>query len=203
MHNNFYSNQCFSKDKTTTSNNRTRGLILINHIHNEQQKDDKPMTGLQSLGKLDIARTLFPSTVGHIPIELSRYIWYALQRGAGIRREVKSVGYKTISACSRWSGNTYWSDCKIRRLKSDGYFAGESRWSELSPRRYSDRYIDQSKNILKSMLNDDGNDDDCFTGKSCSEPRRFEINLEIRTSCIFGLVSFVLSYCDLKRGRDE
>ena len=107
MHNNFYSNQCFSKDKTTTSNNRTRGLILINHIHNEQQKDDKPMTGLQSLGKLDIARTLFPSTVGHIPIELSRYIWYALQRGAGIRREVKSVGYKTISACSRWSGNTY------------------------------------------------------------------------------------------------
>ena len=28
---------------------------------------------------------IFPSTVGHIPIALSRYIWYALQKGADIR----------------------------------------------------------------------------------------------------------------------
>ena len=28
--------------------------------------------------------------IGHIPIDLSQYIWYALQRGADIRGEIKS-----------------------------------------------------------------------------------------------------------------
>ena len=38
--------------------------------------------------------TIFPSTVGHIPIELSRYIWHALQREAIIKGEVTAIKYK-------------------------------------------------------------------------------------------------------------
>ena len=37
---------------------------------------------------------LFPSTVGHIPIELSRYFWYALQpRGAEVRSNLLDTSY--------------------------------------------------------------------------------------------------------------
>ena len=45
-------------------------------------------------GQTNLPGTLSPSTVGHIPLELSRYIWYALERGASINAEVKSAKYK-------------------------------------------------------------------------------------------------------------
>ena len=83
----------------------------------------------------NIARTLFPSTVRHIPIELGRYSWFVLQRGADIRGEIKSIRYKPspliqggleipIEVTVKWD----------RRQKGDGHFAQESR-SGLSPWR--------------------------------------------------------------------
>ena len=45
-------------------------------------------------GQTNLPGTLSPSTVEHIPLELSRYIWYALERGASVNAEVKSVKYK-------------------------------------------------------------------------------------------------------------
>ena len=41
--------------------------------------------------------TIFPSTFGHIPIELSRYIWHALQREAVIKGEATAIKYKPSS----------------------------------------------------------------------------------------------------------
>ena len=154
MRNNFYSNLRFSKNKAT-SNNRTRGLILINHIHNKQEKDNKPTTGLQSLGKLHIARNPIPFYCRTYTNRTEPTYLVCTAKRSWHKTRGQSCWIQTIAACSRQSGNTYWGDCKIRRLKGDGYFAGESRWSELSPRRYSDRYIVQSKDILKSILNDD------------------------------------------------
>ena len=59
----------------------------------KQEKDNKHDRFAVS-GKALLPGTLFPSIVGHIPIELSRYIWHALERGADIRAEVKSAKYK-------------------------------------------------------------------------------------------------------------
>ena len=59
----------------------------------KQEKDNKH-DRFAVAGQTILTETLFYSTVGHIPIELSRYIWYALQRGADIRGEVKSIRYK-------------------------------------------------------------------------------------------------------------
>ena len=56
----------------------------------KQEKDNKH-DRFAVAGKTILPGTLFPSTVGHDP---SRYIWYALQRGAVIRGEVKSIRYK-------------------------------------------------------------------------------------------------------------
>ena len=59
----------------------------------KQEKDNKH-DRFAVAGQTVLPGTLFTSSVGHIPIELSRFIWYALQRGAGIRAEVKSVRHK-------------------------------------------------------------------------------------------------------------
>jgi len=37
---------------------------------------------------------MFPTTVGHILLELSRYVWFSLKRGANVMGQVKSLKYK-------------------------------------------------------------------------------------------------------------
>ena len=46
------------------------------------------------VGKTILPGMLFPATVGHIPIELSRYVWFSLKRRANIMGQVKSIKYK-------------------------------------------------------------------------------------------------------------
>ena len=51
----------------------------------KQEKDNKH-DRFAVAGQTILPGTIFPSTVGHIPIELSRYIWHALQREGVIKR---------------------------------------------------------------------------------------------------------------------
>ena len=53
----------------------------------KQEKDNK-RDRFAVAGQTTLPGILLRSTVGHILIELSRYIWYALQRGADIRGEI-------------------------------------------------------------------------------------------------------------------
>ena len=95
--------------------------------------------------------TLFPSIVGRIPIELSRYIWHALERGADIRAEVKSAKYKPSPLVQGGleipiEVTVKWKDLKAidilnKRVEEVSYPVGED-----------DHYIDESKDILKSLL---------------------------------------------------
>ena len=90
--------------------------------------------------------TLFPSIMGHIPIELSRYIWHALERGADIRAEVKSAKYKPSPLVQGGleipiEVTVKWKDLKAidilnKRVEEVSYPVGE----------------DESKDILKSLL---------------------------------------------------
>jgi hypothetical protein len=104
-------------------------------------------------GQTNLPGTLSPSTVGHIPLELSRYIWYALERGASINAEVKSAKYKPsplvqggleipIEVTVRWADERGLQILK-EKVDSVRYPVGDK-----------ESYIDDSKEILKSILND-------------------------------------------------
>ena len=120
----------------------------------KQEKDNKH-DRFAVAGQTILPGTPSPFTVGHIPIELSRYIWYALQRGADIRGEVKSVEYKPsplvqrgleipIEVALKWEERRV-MDMLQAKIGGVSYPLGDS-----------DGYIDQYKDILKSILpNDD------------------------------------------------
>ena len=42
---------------------------------------------------------LLPSIVGHVPRELSRYVWFALEHGASIHGKVKSEMHRPSPLC--------------------------------------------------------------------------------------------------------
>ena len=104
-------------------------------------------------GQTKLPGALSPSTVGHIPLELSRYIWYALQRDASVNAEVKSANYKPsplvqggleipIEVTVRWADERGLQILK-EKVDSVRYPVGDE-----------ENYIDDSKEILKSILND-------------------------------------------------
>lgn len=78
---------------------------------------------------------LAPVVVGHIPRELSRYVWYALEKGAKFTGEVliNSKG-KKISTYSRRPRDTYKSECPVDRLKKSSRFKAENREGLISHR---------------------------------------------------------------------
>ena len=59
----------------------------------KQEKDNKH-NRFAVAGQTILPGSIFPSTVRHIPVELSRYIWHTLQREAVIKEEVKAIKYK-------------------------------------------------------------------------------------------------------------
>ena len=59
-------------------------LTLHRELHNVYDR-------FAVVGKTLLPGKLAPLTVGHVPREISRYIWYALQYGAMITAEVKNV----------------------------------------------------------------------------------------------------------------
>ena len=93
--------------------------------------------------------TLFPSTVGHIPIELSRYFWYALKRSAIIRGEVTSVRHKPSPLIQGGLGipieiAVEWTDERAMTILKDkvvevGYPVGD------------EQYPDESKETLRKL----------------------------------------------------
>ena len=106
------------------------------------------------LVKTNLPGTLCPSTVGHIPLELSRYIWYALERGASVNAEVKSVKYKPsplvqggleipIEVTVRWADERGLQILK-EKVNSVRYPVGDE-----------ESYIDDSRKILKLILPND------------------------------------------------
>ena len=105
-------------------------------------------------GQTNLPGTLSPSTVGHIPLELSRYIWYALERGASVNAEVKSVKYKPsplvqggleipIEVTVRWA-----DERGLQILKEKVDFVRYPVGDEMS-------YIAESREILKLILPND------------------------------------------------
>ena len=101
-------------------------------------------------GQTRLPETLFPSTVGHIPIELSRYIWYALKRGAIARGEVTSIRQKPSPLIQGGleipvEVTVVWEDEKAMEILRDkvdevGYPVGD------------EQYPDESKEILKYIF---------------------------------------------------
>ena len=97
---------------------------------------------------------VFHSSVGNIPIELSQYIWYALQREAEIRGEVISVRYKSSPLIQDGleiptEVTVKWEDRKAMDIL-------HKKVEEVSyPLGDNDRCIDESKAILKSIMNED------------------------------------------------
>ena len=94
---------------------------------------------------LQLPGTIFPSTVGHIPIELSQYICHALQREAVITGEVTVIKYKPsplvqggleipISVIVKWHDK---NAIDILRKKVEVSY----------PLEEDDRYTDESKDI--------------------------------------------------------
>ena len=67
--------------------------ILKRQVSFKQEKDSKH-DWFAVAGQTMFPVTLIPSTIGHIPIELSRYIWHALQREADIKGEIIAIKYK-------------------------------------------------------------------------------------------------------------
>ena len=101
-----------------------------------------------------LTRNVIPSTVGHIPLELSRYIWYALERGASVNAEVKSVKYKPsplvqggleipIEVTVRWAHERGLQILK-EKVDSVRYPVGDE-----------ESYIDDSREILRLILPND------------------------------------------------
>ena len=73
---------------------RTKWKPHLKHPPIFKQKRNNEHDRFPVAGQTNLPGTLSPSTVGHIPLELLRYIWYALERGASVNAEVKSVKYK-------------------------------------------------------------------------------------------------------------
>ena len=98
-------------------------------------------------GQTILPGTIFPSTVGRIPIELSRYIWHALQREAVIKGEVTAIKYKRsplvqggleipIAVTVKWDDKNA-VEILRKKVEEVSYPLGED-----------DRYTDESKDIL-------------------------------------------------------
>ena len=111
-----------------------------------------------SAGQTILPGTIFPSTVGHIPIELSRYIWHALRREAVIKGEVTAIKYKPsplvqggleipIAVTVKWDDKNA-IDILRKKVEEVSYQLGGD-----------DRYTDESKDILNLILNDDASTD--------------------------------------------
>ena len=102
--------------------------------------------------------TIFPSTAVHIPIELSRYVWHALQREAVIKGEVTAINYNLsplvqggleipIAVTVKWDDKNA-IDILRKKVEEVSYPLGED-----------DRYTDESKDILNLILKDDASTD--------------------------------------------
>ena len=113
----------------------------------KQEKDNKH-DRFAVVGQTILPGTLFPTTLGHILIELSRYayVWFSLKRGANIMRQVKSIKYKLmVSTGSRRLRNTRHVEVAVHNLGGRtgiGNFKEENRRSELSSR--GDRGVSRS-----------------------------------------------------------
>lgn len=118
-----------------------------------KQEKDNNHDRFAGTGQTILPETIFPSSVGHIAIELSRYIWHALQREAVIKGEVTTIKYKPsplvqgglelpIAVTVKWDKNAI--DILPKKVKEVRY-----------PLREDDRYIDESKDTLNLMINDD------------------------------------------------
>ena len=119
----------------------------------KQEKDNKH-DGFAVAGQTILPGTIFPSSVGHIPMELSQYIWHALQREAVIKGEVTAIKYKPspvvqggleipIAVTVKWDDKNA-IDILRKKVEEVRYPVGED-----------DHYTDESKDILNLILNDD------------------------------------------------
>jgi len=124
--------------------------ILKQQLTFKQEKDNKHHR-FAGAGQTILPETIFPSTVGHIPIELSWYIWHALQREAVIKGEVTGIKYKPsplvegglelpIAVTVKWDDKNA-IDILCKKVSY--------------PLREDDRYTDESEDILNLILNDD------------------------------------------------
>ena len=75
--------------KTTENQRPAKGQELTFH-----REFDDVFDRFAVAGKTLLSGKLAPSIVGHVPRELSRYIWYALRYGALITAEVKNERLK-------------------------------------------------------------------------------------------------------------
>ena len=57
---------------------RTSGKPFLKQQHTFKQEKDNNHGRFAGTGQTILPEPIFPSTVGHIPIELSRYIWHDL-----------------------------------------------------------------------------------------------------------------------------
>ena len=123
-----------------------------------KQEKDNNHDRFAVAGQTILPGTIFPSTVGHIPIELSRYIWHALQREAVIKGDVTAIKYKPsplirggleipIAVTVKWDDKNA-IDILRKKVEEVSYPLGED-----------DRYTDESKDILNLILNDDASTD--------------------------------------------
>lgn len=104
-------------------------------------------------GQTKLPGTLSASTVGHIPLEISRYIWYALQRDASINAEVKSAKYRPSPLVQ--GGLEIPIEVTVRWADKRGlHILKEKVDSVRYPVSDEEKYIDDSKEILKTILND-------------------------------------------------
>ena len=116
----------------------------------KQEKDNKH-DRFAVAGQTILPGSIFCSTVGHIPIELSRYIWHALQREAVIKGEVTAIKYKPSPLVQGGleipiAVTVTWDDKNAidKKVEEVSYPLGED-----------DRYTDESEDILNLILNDD------------------------------------------------
>ena len=108
-------------------------------------------------GMTKVQGTLAPSIIGHIPRELSRYIWFAIKRGATIQAKVIST--KEKASTLKQGGlevpicvEIVWGDTvSMEKLKT--------KVDSLDYKIDVD-YVDDSKDILKGILAEDMEESD-------------------------------------------
>ena len=118
------------------------------------RQKDKKRDRFAVAGQTILPGAVFHSSVGHIPIELSQYIWYALQREAEIRGEVISVRYKSSPLIQ--DGLEIPTEVTVKWEDKKAMDILHKKVEEVSyPLGDNDRCIDESKAILKSIMNED------------------------------------------------
>ena len=122
-----------------------------------KQEKDKKHDRFAVPGQTILPGNIFPSTVGHIPIELSRYIWHALQTEADIKGEVIAIKYKPFPLVQ--GGLEIPIEVTFKLDDKNAIDILRKKVEVSYPLGEADRYTDESKDSLKSIFNEDASTD--------------------------------------------